>query len=233
MTAAPTLTRHPDVLAWDVPAGWVALSSAAVGGGLLRPRWVLNAGVGDGFSRTDLATWSAEVAGQVGLTGRGCALLTAADVSQVQHAEVEGVLAWATVGVTKPTWPVRTGTINPATLEPGTTHPGSINPGTINIVVTVPVPLSGSALVQALGTITGAKAQVLVQAGVPGTGTASDAVVVLCPESSLEAGAEQVPFAGVRSPWGAVIARAVHDAVATGLAAHPWPAADVDPTVIW
>ncbi|WP_420748556.1 adenosylcobinamide amidohydrolase [Ornithinimicrobium sp. Y1847] len=224
MTAAPTLTRHPDVLAWDVPAGWVALSSAAVGGGLLRPRWVLNAGVGDGFSRTDLATWSAEVAGQVGLTGLGCALLTAADVSQVQHAEVEGVLAWATVGVTKPTWPV------PAVDVGG--NPG--NPGTINIVVTLPVPLSPTALVQSLGTITEAKTQALIEGGVPGTGTASDAVVVLCPEAgALGASGRPEAFAGVRSRWGAVLARAVHGAVAAGLAAHPWPPDDVDPTVVW
>lgn len=207
-------------LVWDVPTGWLALSGAAVGGGLTRPRWVVNVGVDQGFARTDLDRYVAEITGWTGLSGPGCALLTAADVTQVETAESGGVQAWATVGVTKPTWAVA-----PASAPP----PGVDGPGTVNIVVTMPVPLSGAALVQAVGTITEAKAQVLVQAGVPGTGTASDAVVVLCPEPAEEI----VPFAGVRSPWGQHLARAVHDAVAAGLAAHPWPASDVDPEVVW
>jgi len=51
---------------------------------------------------------------------------------------------------------------------------------------------------------------------VPGTGTASDAVVVVWPPS-LPA----EPFAGPRSTWGARIARAVHAAVHRGLEVHP------------
>ena len=96
-------------------------------------------------------------------------------------------------------------------------------PGTVNIVVAVPVPLSASALVQALGTVTEAKAQVLVRSGVPGTGTASDAVVVMSPGP---ADRSDVPFAGVRSPWGRRVAHAVHDAVLAGLLAHPWTGGD-------
>lgn len=232
----PDLARHDGVLVWSVPAGWSAISSAAVGGGILRPRWVLNAGVDEGFARTDLEVWAAQTAGGLGLAGPGCALLTAADVSQVEHARRDGVLAWATVGVTKPTWPH-----DPLAGGPrpdghlagprGTALEASARqvpaPGTVNIVVAVPVPLTPSALVQALGTVTEAKAQVLVGAGVPGTGTASDAVVVLCPDRDAVPGAPQVPFVGVRSTWGRRVAHAVHDAVLTGLAAHPWtPAAD-------
>ena len=78
-----------------------------------------------------------------------------------------------------------------------------------------------------------AKAQVLVQAGVPGTGTASDAIVVLCPDPQAHPAREPVAFAGVRSPLGRHLARAVHDAVAAGLAAHPWPPPDADPAVVW
>ncbi|OLT21306.1 hypothetical protein BJF81_15310 [Ornithinimicrobium sp. CNJ-824] len=215
------LQRASDVLVWQVPAGWWALSSAAVGGGLLRPRWVLNAGVDEGFVRTDLEAWAGQTAAAHGLLGPGCALLTAADVSQVAHVEHEGVQVWATVGVTKPTW----------ALAPTGTASRPPSPGTVNVVVSVPVPLSPSALVQALGTLTEAKAQVLVQAGVPGTGTASDAAVVLCPPTCPPG--EPVPFAGVRSPWGQRIAAAVHAAVAAGLAAHPWPAPGVDPEARW
>lgn len=211
-TSLPAFTRHDGVLSWDVPPGWWAISSASVGGGLLQPRWVLNAGVGDGFARTDLAAWAEEVATTLGLDGPGCALLTAADVSQVQHAQHHGVTVWATVGVTKPTWP----------HDPrARSWRGAPEPGTVNIVVALTAPLTASALVQAVGTVTEAKAQVLVRSGVPGTGTASDAVVVLCPGEDGRPGAE-MPFAGVRSAWGMRIAQAVHDAVGGGLTTHPW-----------
>lgn len=245
----PLLSHHPDILAWQVPRGWVALSSAAVGGGLTRPGWVLNIGVDQGFDHTDLDAYTAGVATRLGLVGPGCALLTAADVAQVEHASCEGVRAWATVGVTKPTWAVRAAAEQPgadsvchngrsddACDTPGrhTHHRDHVRPptpGTINLVVTLPVPLTTSALVQAVGTITEAKAQVLVQAGVPGTGTASDALVVLCPDPT-PAG-DPVPFAGVRSLSGQHIAHATHAAVSAGLSAHPWPQPDTDTQVVW
>lgn len=284
----PELTRHDDVLTWAVPEGWYALSSAAVGGGLVRPRWVLNATVDGRFARTDLDAWAAALAERVGLDGLGCALLTAADVGQVEHAHRDGVDVWATVGVTRPTWAhgaaspepgavlschtgrggdhrVTTGTHEDSSEVAGRVPRGlpaeqPPRPGTVNVVVSVPVPLTPSALVQAVGTLTEAKAQVLVRAGVPGTGTASDAVVVMCPgpdagcataartraaagdlgaaAGDLGAGASagtgaQVPFAGVRSTWGRRVAHAVHDAVLAGLAAHPWVPDPRDPERVW
>ncbi|GAA4881405.1 adenosylcobinamide amidohydrolase [Serinicoccus chungangensis] len=236
-------------LVWDVPGGWVALSSAAVGGGIVRPRWVTNLMVDDGFDRVDLEVYAEERAAGLGLTGPGTTLLTAADVRQVSTAEVEGVRCWATVGVTKPTWAVAPARGADAPREdrrprpddprqgkratPGTPRGDRVAeapppPGTINVVVALPVALSTSALVQAVGTVTEAKAQVLVQAGVPGTGTASDAVAILCPAVPAEGlgdpGGPAEAFAGVRSVWGQRLARAVHAAVAAGLAAHPWRA---------
>lgn len=218
--------RAARALVWEVPPGWVALSSASVGGGLVRPRWVSNLDVGDAFRRTDLATYAGERAAELGLVGPGTSLLTAADVTQVEEGESEGVRAWATVGVTKPTWARR------PSSEPGRVDGASDPPppGTVNIVVTLPVALTASALVQALGTLTEAKTQALVEGGVPGTGTASDAAVVLCPEAQ---GEDAEPFAGVRSPWGQRVAETVHAAVERGLAAHPWPPDDVDASVVW
>ncbi|WP_298887450.1 adenosylcobinamide amidohydrolase [uncultured Serinicoccus sp.] len=257
-TDGPSFHVHGDAraLVWEVPAGWGALSSASVGGGLVRPRWVTNLMVDDRFDRTDLAAYADERAAELGLTGPGTTLLTAADVRQVESAEVEGVRCWATVGVTKPTWAVAPARGTDAPHEdrrprpdeprqgrrptPGTPRGDRVGEappplGTINVVVALPVALSPSALVQAVGTVTEAKAQVLVQAGVPGTGTASDAVVVLCPDvlavpevSAATLGGPVEAFAGVRSVWGQRVARAVHAAVAAGLAAHPWrpPAGD-------
>ena len=83
-------------------------------------------------------------------------------------------------------------------------------------MVQIPVGLSPAAAVNAVATATEAKVQALVEAGVPGTGTASDAVLVCwSPALPVE------PFAGPRSTWGARIARAVHAAVRRGLEVHP------------
>jgi adenosylcobinamide amidohydrolase len=66
--------------------------------------------------------------------------------------------------------------------------------------------------VNAVMTVTEAKAQALFEAGVPGTGTASDAVCIVCrPDGAAE------PFAGPRSRVGAPLARAVHTAVRRGV----------------
>ena len=86
-------------------------------------------------------------------------------------------------------------------------------PGTINIVVFTPVALSDAALVNAAVTATEAKVQALVEHGVAGTGTASDAVCVLAPAEGA-----QEEFGGPRSPVGASVARAVHRAVSDGVA---------------
>ena len=96
------------------------------------------------------------------------------------------------------------------------------------MLVVVPVALSDAALVNLVITVTEAKTQALSEAGVPGTGTSSDAVCLACPVARAgEAGdaAEVEPFGGPRSVWGARAARAVHAAVGAGTAAwlqrHP------------
>lgn len=205
--------RVPDtreVAAWRFDQPRAALSSAPVGGGNAAVDWLLNIGVTEGYARTDLDVHAAEVARHLGLVGTGAALLTAADVRRIVHAEDGEVVVDATVGVTKPTWAAdRDGTY-------GRRAGGSWVPGTINVVVQVPVALSPGAAVNAVMTATEAKAQALVEHGVPGTGTASDAVVVVWPPTlPVEA------FAGPRSTWGARIARAVHAAVRQGLEEHP------------
>ena len=106
----------------------------------------------------------------------------------------------ATVGLTHPTWAADT--------DNAVSAPAA---GTINIVAQFPVRLAPGALLNALCTATEAKTQALFDAGVPGTGTASDAISIACPRI----GAEE-PFAGPRSRWGARLARAVHAAVLAG-----------------
>jgi adenosylcobinamide amidohydrolase len=177
-------------------------ATASIGGGVGPRRWVLNAQVDKDYGRHDLAEHGKELAALSGLSGAGVVMLTAADVRRVRTAHDGGVRVDATVGLTRPTWAA-------APDEP------VAGPGTINVVVQLPVRLDDGALLNALCTATEAKTQALLAAGVPGTGTASDAVTVVCPaDGPVES------FAGPRSVWGARLARAVHEAVQAGAAAR-------------
>ncbi|MXZ29282.1 MAG: adenosylcobinamide amidohydrolase [Acidimicrobiia bacterium] len=197
-------------LIWRWPLAVEALSSAAVGGGRSRLDWVVNVGVDSGYGRTDLADHAAEVASGLGLAGQGVALFTAAAVDRCTRSAADGVTVHATVGVSHPTWASPAGPTSAGGAEAGS---GSPQMGTINLVIQVPVALEAGAGVNAVITATEAKTQALVEAGVDGTGTATDAVVVVWPS-----GATPERFAGPRSPWGSRIARCAHDAVRSGLA---------------
>lgn len=190
------------VMAWEFADTVAAISSAAVGGGTGPVDWILNVGVFRDYARTDLSAHATEVAGALALTGSGTALFTAADLTRAQRAGDGGVIVDATVGINPPTWAAADESLVPPT------------PGTINIVVQVPVALDPGAAVNAVITATEAKTQAMIEAGIAGTGTASDAVVVV---HRLTGPLE--PFAGPRSEWGARIARAVHAAVTAGIEA--------------
>jgi adenosylcobinamide amidohydrolase len=152
------------------------------------------------YGRHDLDRHGAELARAGGLSGVGVTMFTAVDVRRCTHACDGDVRAWATVGVTDPSWAA-------AADEPDRYR----RPGTINIVVFVPVAFTDAALLNALCTATEAKCQALAECGVTGTGTPSDAVSVVCaPGDPAE------PFCGPRSVWGARLARAVHAAVRAG-----------------
>ena len=214
---SPTLhSRREDdldlpLLVWTLPQPACVIASSVLGGGIGERSWIINAQVRSGYGRIDPAAHLAELATAVGLhdIDRGVGLLTAADVGAWPSAEDDGVRVDTTVGVRVPTWasaPV--GTIDrDLTLRP--------TPGTINIVAFVPVPMTAGALVNLVATATEAKTQALFDAGVPGTGTATDAVVLVCP---IGPPADQEPFGGPRSTYGSALARAVHATVLAGTA---------------
>ena len=223
---------------WRPGPGWTMMSSGVLGGGLGAREWVLNAQVPGWYGRTDPAAHLAELAAGLGLDGPGVGLLTAAQVTELVQRDDEGVQAAATVGIRVPTWaaapagvpdpelaPIRG--LDQGRREPGQAPPGGWRPGTINIVVSVPVPLTPAAFVNAVVTATEAKSQAVIEAGFAGTGTASDAICVAAPTSAAALGTGRVPgeraaedFTGPRSPWGARIARAVHAAVLVGATAY-------------
>ncbi|RSN62420.1 adenosylcobinamide amidohydrolase [Actinomadura sp. WAC 06369] len=207
---------------WRAGGGRRAISSAMVGGGIGPVRWVLNAQVPGGYSRTDPVAHLHELAASHGLDGPGVGMLTAAAVDRTVRGADGGVGVAATVGLRVPTWaaapagapdpelaPMRLDGPPPPRGGPPAAVPP--RPGTINILAVLPVPLTDAALVNAVVTATEAKTQALLEAGFPCTGTASDAVCVVVPEAGTPE-----PFAGPRSMWGARLARAVHGAVRAG-----------------
>lgn len=188
-------------LLWSAGPGHRMISSAVVGGGIGERAWILNAQVRHSYRRTDPDRHLADLAAATGVRGPGVGLMTAADVSAFAHAHDEGTDAYVTAGVNVRGW----------AAVPGTGVDGPQEPGTINIVAAVPVPLSDAALVNAVATVTEAKVQALVEAGLDCSGTPTDAVCVTA--RTPGPGEETYAFAGPRSVWGARLARAVHRAV--------------------
>lgn len=163
--------------------------------------WVVNATVAMRYGRIDPDCHLAELAGGLDLSGPGVGLLTGVDVAERVLARDDGVTALATVGLGSPAW----------AAAPDGDHRGLPRVGTVNIIVDVPAALSDAALVNAATTVAEAKAQALWDLAIEATGTASDAVCVVCGEAGpVEA------FGGPRSLWGARIARAVYAAVIDG-----------------
>ncbi|HET6211978.1 MAG TPA: adenosylcobinamide amidohydrolase [Micromonosporaceae bacterium] len=210
----PTLTRRTEagrqfpVLVWHLDRPLLAISTAVLGGGLGPRRWVINTKVPIGYDRSDPDAHLAEIARELELEGPGVGLMTAVDVADRVHGSDGGVHVTATVGLGSPGW---------AAAPDGHLRRESRSryavpePGTVNIVATLPVRLSEAALVNAVATATEAKAQALWELGVAATGTATDAVCLLCPIDG-----EAAPYGGPRSTWGARLARAVHAAVLQG-----------------
>lgn len=194
------------VVRFDAPVRVIA--SAPHGGGLGSRKWVINAQVPSSYGRRDPDRHLGKLGVSLGLPGRGVGMMTAADVTGARHATDGGVEVVATVGLGHP---IRAAA--PAS-EVAAARPALV--GTINVVVVVPAPLSDAALVNAVATATEAKVQALGDLGLEGTGTATDAVCIACPE----AGRPQA-FGGPRSYWGSRIARAVHAAVAGPAVAGP------------
>lgn len=203
---APLLTREESggrwpMLLWTPGREMRMISSALLGGGTGERNWVLNAQVPPGYRRMDPGAHLTALARAAGARGPGVGLMTAADVRARRWAADGGVEALVTAGIGVRGWA--------AVPTPG--EPGRQRAGTINIVVSVPVPLSDAALVNAVATATEAKVQALLDAGADASGTPTDAVCVAALRPV--AGEPAEPFAGPRSVWGARVARAVHEAV--------------------
>ncbi|WP_435865867.1 adenosylcobinamide amidohydrolase [Streptomyces wedmorensis] len=193
------------LLAWAPGPGVRMVSSAVLGGGVGERAWVLNAQVPPGYGRLDPVAHLRELASGAGLEGSGVGLMTAASVADRRYAADGGTQAVVTAGIGVRGW----------AAAPGAGDVVAPRPGTINIIVSLPVPLTDAALVNAVATATEAKTQALVELGADASGTPTDAVCVAAPTPT---GAEAEAFAGPRSLWGARLARAVHRATRSACA---------------
>lgn len=206
MVAEPFLTHREEggsavpLLVWRFPEPVLAASSAVLGGGAGPRAWLINATVPMSYARPDPAEHLTELAGRLELAGPGIGLLTGVDVHDMVSAAEDGVQVWATVGLGAPIQAAEAGVT-------GFAH----RPDTINIVVWVPERLADGALINMVATATEAKAQAVRELGLDATGTATDAICVLCPALGGVAA-----YGGPRSRWGAPAARAVHEAVRAG-----------------
>jgi adenosylcobinamide hydrolase len=187
------------LLLWRPPAPLRAIASSPHGGGIGVRRWVVNAQVPPSYARRDADHHLGKLGVSLGLPGRGIGMLTAADVRAYTSAVDEGVEVTATVGLGHAALAAAPHDARPVPMA-----------GTINLVAVVPERLSDAALVNAIATATEAKTQALRDLGLDATGTATDAVCVLCPDEG-----RPHDFGGPRSLWGARLARAVHAAVVT------------------
>jgi adenosylcobinamide amidohydrolase len=205
MIADPVLTHRAEsgydvpLLVWRLPEPMLAISSAVLGGGIGPCGWLINATVPMSYDRDDPAVHLREIAGGLSLSGPGVGLLTGVDVADMVASDDGGVRLWATVGLGAPIQ---------AAADTSAPAPYA---GTVNVVAWVPQRLSAGALVNAVATVTEAKTQAIRELGLPATGTATDAVAVLCPPAGPPAS-----YAGPRSQWGERLARAAYRAVLDG-----------------
>jgi adenosylcobinamide hydrolase len=186
---------------WRPPAPVRVASTSVLGGGIGPRAWFLNASVPVAYAAEDPEGELRALAAELRLDGDGVGMLTAKDVREAVDEEEGGVQVVATVGLGWPTW----------AAAPPDPVARAAAAGTVNVLAVVPATLGDAALVNAVATATEAKVQALAEAGVPGTGTASDAVCV-----AAVGGGPVEAYGGPRSRWGAPLARAVHRAVLRG-----------------
>ena len=178
------------------------LSSAVVGGGLARVRYIINRHVSKDYAHPDPAADLVAFARGLGIREPFVGMMTAAYVDRarvVTHRSGDVTLAAiATVGLSN---------LTAAGHSPPFTSPAA---STINLILIVQGTLPPPALVNAVITATEAKAAALHARGLtspeghPATGTSTDAVVVACTgDGPLH------PYAGPVTPVGWAIARAV------------------------
>lgn len=195
------------------------IGSTILGGGIGEVRSWLNLEVPLAYARTDPLVHLADEAAD--LLPPVAATMTAAAVADAVEVRVGGAWVAGTVGVSVPL--AAAGALQPAAAV-----------GTINLIAVLDVPLTDAGLVNAVQTMTEAKAQALAEGRVHAcnhdgwaTGTATDSLLIACPRPADHPG-EPSDFAGPATPIGNDLAVAVHRCTTEGLAR--WRVRDAAPS---
>lgn len=187
-----------------LPERMRVLASTLRNGGLVETNTVLMMQVEKGYDGLDPSGEMGSACQSFRLPEDTVCFMTAADIYRVvsmaseSHNGVQAVCI-ATAGVINA---VMAGELLPESLVSTLRKPG-----TINILVAVSVPLEPAGLANAIITVTEAKTAAMMDNGVRGTGTTSDAVAVASRTG------DGTPYAGTATDVGIAIARAVRRAV--------------------
>jgi adenosylcobinamide hydrolase len=187
-----------------LPERMQVLASTLRNGGYVEADTVLMMQVDKGYDGQDPVGELREICRRFKLPQDTVCFMTAADLHKVITTASEtyhGVQAVtvATAGVINA---VMAGELLPESLVDSLKKPG-----TINILVAVNQPLEPAGLANAIITITEAKTAAMMDTGVRGTGTTSDAVAIACRRG------KGTLFAGTATDVGIAIARSVRRAV--------------------
>lgn len=190
-----------------------ALSSAVLGGGLRRVRFIINHTVDRNYyGKLTPAKYLSHMARKMNLGSDTVGLMTAVDVKHTVMSfgtrDDVAVAALSTVGVGNA---CSAGTQN-------VFFKGPDRPGTINIVVLIDGDLTDAAMVNAVITATEAKSMAMMHAdihlpdGTAATGTTTDAIVIAC-----TAKGKLHQYSGLATDLGFLVGRTVYKAVAEGI----------------
>jgi iron complex transport system ATP-binding protein len=200
-----TLTYTAEVLVIHSQQPLTVLSSAVVGGGLARVRYLLNRHVHHDYHCLDPAADLIAFARRQGIIEAFVGLMTAVLLHKARTVTLRAATLTVAAVVTA-------GTSN--ATAPGLSPPAMPEAGTINMVLLIDACLTPAAMVHAIITATEVKTQVLMAHGVrtpegdAATGTSTDAMAVACTESGTP-----LVYAGPVTLVGWLIGRCVRRAL--------------------
>src|SRR5215510_14276616 len=204
------LTRTAEVLVVHSQQPLTVLSSAIVGGGVVRVRYLLNRHVHHDYNCLDPVADLIAFARSQDISEAFVGQMTAVSLQKARairlRAETITVAAVVTAGLSN------------ATI-PGLSAPVTPGPGTINMILLIDACLTPAAMVNAVITATEVKTQVLMARGVrtpegyAATGTSTDAIAV----ASTGRGTP-LAYAGPVTPVGWLLGRCVRTALEEALA---------------
>ncbi|WP_338727499.1 adenosylcobinamide amidohydrolase [Haladaptatus sp. DJG-WS-42] len=198
-------TVRQDVLRVSQPGSrWL---STGWNGGFADADAAFNVSVPEGWARTDLGEYARERRAQAGFDGAGPTLFTGVDMEHLRGAKLNGVVAFATAGVSNPAVLPMEPSGDPSSVE----QPDA---GTVNVILCTDRALADDAMATLLGVAVEAKtATLLAKTGF--TGTTTDAVIVGCDPTG-----EDATFTGSATRVGTAARACVREAVSASLAAR-------------